>query len=70
MIMKNKEKIKKLENLLEYAIMIDNPAFIQSKTPIDITRHIDSLVSLQNTITDLRNKQFLKDKNIYTGDIE
>jgi hypothetical protein len=68
--MTNKEKIQRLENLLEYFIINDSPAMYRNKSQIDILRHIESVVSLQNTISDLRHKQNLKDQNIYKGEID
>lgn len=68
--MTNKEKIQRLENLLEYVIINDSPTMYRNKSQIDILGHIESVVSLQNTISDLRHKQNLKDQNIYKGALD
>lgn len=68
--MTNKEKIKKLELLLENVIMLDEKEYTGNNTKIDYFRRIDSIVSLQDTISHLRRKQSLKDEGLIKGEID
>ena len=68
--MTNKEKIKKLEFLLENVIIQDGPEYIRNKSQIDIFKKIDTIVRLQETISNLRRIQNLKDKNLYKGEVD
>lgn len=68
--MTNKEKIKKLEFLLENVIIQDGPEYIRNKSQIDILKKIDTIVRLQETITHLRRLQNLKDQNLYKGEVD
>lgn len=68
--MTNKEKIKKLETILEYVIMLDENEYSRNNQNIDYFRRIDSIVSLQDTISRLRRNQSLKDQGLIKGEIE
>ncbi len=70
MPMTNREKIIELEKMLEDIIRYDSPNNTRYQYQVDALRKIETVVALQNTISNLRHKQFVKDHYNYKGEIE